>query len=581
MLATFIIGLREGLEAALIVGIIAAFLTRNGRRLTPMWLGVGAAILLSLGVGITLAAVEHSLPQTAQEAMESVIGAVAVFFVTGMILWMSSHSRGLKRELESSARNALSNGASSALVVMAFLAVLREGFETAVFLLATFQAATSSVAAAVGALLGILVSIGLGIGIYRGGVRLDLSKFFRATGVFLVLVAGGLVVTSLRTAHAAGWLLAGQQRTFDLSWLAPVGSIRGALFTGVIGIPADPRLVEVVGWICYVVPMMLIVLWPPAKRPSVAAGVRLRRVLAVGLAAVAVLLAVIIRVPALTVPATAPLVDQAGGALGTARLTGPTTLQTTIGTTTTTTVLADQGAVQHAGTTAEHLAATSSDAAAGLPTRITLDELVALAGGRVPVGVDVQRNPGPYTASWTGTSQLEAWTADGVLLDARSHGTLVLTLSGGGLSTARTLSISAGATLPGGAGTATTGWTVQPTYVDQVGQAVRAHDAAQIEVRFWGRIVPVVLLLAAAILLVIAHRRSRTLAPGPAVPVQTPPGDRGSAVVPGSVDTASVNTESVDTASVDTAAVDTASVDTAAVNTAPDNTSTRSNAHAG
>ena len=532
MLATFVIGLREGLEAALIVGIIAAFLTRNGRRLTPMWLGVGAAVLLSLAVGIALALVEHSLPQVAQEAMESVVSGVAVFFVTGMILWMSSHSRGLKRELETSAQDALGDGASSALVVMAFLAVLKEGFETAVFLLATFQAASNAAAAAAGALLGIGVSIGLGIGIYRGGIRINLSKFFRATGVFLVLVAGGLVVTALRKAHGAGWLNAGQQRTLDLSWLAPVGSIRSALFTGVMGMPADPRLVEVVGWLCFVVPMMLIVLWPPARRPSVVAGIRIRRALAFALAAVAVLLALIVRAPALTVPATAPLVDAAGSALGTARLTGPTTLQTTIGATTTTTVLADQGPVQHVGTSAEHLAATSSDTPVGLPTKITLDELVALNGSRVPVGVDVQRNPGPYTAAWTGMSQIEAWTVAGALLDARSHGSLVLTLSGGGLPTARTLSISAGATLPGVAGTATTGWTVQPTYVDQVSKAVRSHSAAQTEVRFWGRIVPVVLLLAAGILLIIASRRSRALAASETAatqtaPAQTPPGDGG------------------------------------------------------
>ena len=248
MLATFIIGLREGLEAALIVGIIAAFLTKNGRRLTPMWIGVGSAVLLSLAVGITLAVVEHSLPQSAQEGMETVIGAVAVFFVTGMILWMSSHSRGLKRELEASAQHALGGGASSALVVMAFLAVLKEGFETSVFLLATFQASTSAAVAATGALLGILVSIGLGIAIYRGGVRINLSKFFRATGIFLVLVAAGLVVTALRTAHEAGWLNAGQQRTFDLSWLAPVGSIRGALFTGVLGILTGGLIISGMLW---------------------------------------------------------------------------------------------------------------------------------------------------------------------------------------------------------------------------------------------------------------------------------------------------------------------------------------------
>lgn len=150
MLATFIIGLREGLEAALIVGIIAAFLRRNGRSLTPMLLGVGAAIVLSIGVGVTLKLIEQSLPQAAQEGMEAVIGLVAVVFVTTMVVWMSGHARGLKGDLEASATAALSSGSSGAMVLMAFLAVLKEGFETAVFLLATFSASSNAALAAAG-----------------------------------------------------------------------------------------------------------------------------------------------------------------------------------------------------------------------------------------------------------------------------------------------------------------------------------------------------------------------------------------------------------------------------------------------
>ncbi|MEZ5202481.1 MAG: FTR1 family protein [Micropruina glycogenica] len=156
MLATFIIGLREGLEAALIVGIIAAFLRRNGRSLTPMLIGVGAAVLLSLAVGIGLKLVEQSLPQAAQEGMEAIIGVVAIVFVTGMILWMTTNARGLKRDLEAHATEALGEGTSRALVLMAFLAVLKEGFETSVFLLATFSASTNAGLAATGAALGIL-----------------------------------------------------------------------------------------------------------------------------------------------------------------------------------------------------------------------------------------------------------------------------------------------------------------------------------------------------------------------------------------------------------------------------------------
>lgn len=512
MLATFIIGLREGLEAALIVGIVAAFLVKNGRRLTPMWIGVGAAVVVSLLVGTTLALVEQALPQAAQEGMESIIGAVAVFFVTGMILWMGSHSRGLKKELEASAQEALSDGASTALVVMAFLAVLKEGFETAVFLLATFQASTSAVAAATGALLGILVAVGLGIGIYRGGVRINLSKFFRATGVFLVLVAAGLVVTTLRTAHEAGWLNAGQQRTVDLSWLAPVGSVRGALFTGVLGIPADPRLIEVVGWFCYLIPMMLIVLWPPAKRPSAATAVWIRRGVAAGCLLVAGILALVIPQPSLTVFTNAPI-GSGGTALGDVRLEG-TTLHTTIGTSQSAIPLTPGPSTVHVGLAAVELSAADADPAQGLPAQVTLQDLVTLNGGRVPVGIDVQRNPGPYDAAWTGSSKVTAWTVDGVLLDATSQASLVLSLSGGGLPTARTLTVSPGATLPGGA-IAPTSWTVDTTCVDVTSHTIRTYDNAQTEARFWGRIFPLVLVGVAILLLVVAEVRRRKLPPSP------------------------------------------------------------------
>src|SRR6201747_694654 len=244
MLPTFVIGLREGLEAVLVVSIIATFLRRIGASLRPMWCGVAAAVVLSIGVGVTLEVVEQNLPQRQQEGMEAVIGLVAVVFVTGMVLWMSTHARFLKRDLEGAAEKALGNGTSIALVAMVFLAVLREGFETSVFLLATFQAASSTVSAFAGAVLGILAAIVLGYAMFSGGVRLNLGRFFTVTSVFLILVAAGLVLSALRTGHEAGWVTIGQGRTVDLSWLAPAGSIRAALISGVLGIPADPRVVE-------------------------------------------------------------------------------------------------------------------------------------------------------------------------------------------------------------------------------------------------------------------------------------------------------------------------------------------------
>jgi high-affinity iron transporter len=162
LLATLIIGLREGLEAALIVGIVAAFLKRSGRSLRPLAIGVTAAVLLSILVGVLLEALQTALPQSQQEALETVIGAVAVVFVTTMILWMRTHGRDMHHQLEARSEAALGRGGSLALTGMAFLAVLKEGFETAVFLLATMQAETSGALGLLGAVIGILAAGALG-----------------------------------------------------------------------------------------------------------------------------------------------------------------------------------------------------------------------------------------------------------------------------------------------------------------------------------------------------------------------------------------------------------------------------------
>src|SRR4051794_30932345 len=136
MLPTFVIGLREGLEASLIVGIVAAFLVRNGRRdqMWALWTGVGIGVALCLAGGIALRIAEENLPQRQQERLETIIGLVAVAFVSWMVLWMRNHAREMKGDLESSAAAALATGSAWALILMAFLAVLREGFETSVFI---------------------------------------------------------------------------------------------------------------------------------------------------------------------------------------------------------------------------------------------------------------------------------------------------------------------------------------------------------------------------------------------------------------------------------------------------------------
>ncbi|MGZ5300329.1 MAG: iron uptake transporter permease EfeU [Actinomycetota bacterium] len=268
MLPTFIIGLREGLEASLIVGIIAAFLIQRGEReaLRPMWYGVGLAITLCAGVALILEAVDQGLPHTQQERLATVLVLLAVAGVTYMVVWMKRHSRELKGSLERSAESALKLGSTWALVGMAFFAVLREGLETAVFLLAVFGSSNDPAATGTGAVLGVAVATGLGFAIYRGGVRINLSRFFRFTGLVLVLVAAGLLASAAHTAHEAGWMNVLQAQAFDLRWLVAPGSVRAALLTGMLGLQPVPTVGETLAWLVYAVPMALYVLWP-APRP--------------------------------------------------------------------------------------------------------------------------------------------------------------------------------------------------------------------------------------------------------------------------------------------------------------------------
>jgi len=502
VLATLVIGLREGLEAALIVGIIAAFLKRNGASLKPMWFGVVAALTLSVAVGFILQAIEASLPQAAQEGMETIIGAIAVVFVTTMIVWMKKNSRGLKKELEREAAAALGSGTTWALAGMAFLAVLKEGFETSVFLLATFQASNSAGAAALGAVLGIAAAVAIGIGLYTGGVRLNLSRFFTVTGIFLVFVAAGLVVTTLRTAHEAGWISFGQQATVDLSWLAPAGSVQAALITGVLGIPADPRVVEVLGWLLYVVPVLAYSLWPKRLKLIGLAASRAMLVSAAVFGVAAIVLAV--AVPMGSRPELPTAVPVTGGGTasfhpqgnsarlvvtkhdpGTFRLSGPEP-------------------ASHEGANRSWTSTTTAHPA-DRPGSLDLDALVKLNRGRIPVGIDPVRAPGPYSASWTTTTSVTAYTFYAGLVDASSQVRTVVTISGGGLAAPRAFAVDDGH----GA------WSVKRATVAASSGAIAAAQASAREAVLWKLWLPLVLAIAAIALALRGVRGRRAISTTP------------------------------------------------------------------
>src|SRR3954468_8071656 len=270
MLPTFVIGLREGVEAALIVSIIAMFLRQEGRTdaLRWVWTGVSAAVLICLGVGVVLQLVDEELPQRQQEMLETVIGGLAVGIVTFMLVWMRRHAGGLGAQLRESTASALKQGSVGALVGMAFFAVFREGLETAVFLLAAFQNADDPATAGSGAVLGLLTAVVIGVAIYRGGVKLNLQRFFRVTGVVLALVAAGLVASTLHTAHEAGWVNFGQEQAFDLSWLVVPGTWTAALLTGMLGLQPQPTTIEVIGYVAFAVPDVAYIVMPARRRPA-------------------------------------------------------------------------------------------------------------------------------------------------------------------------------------------------------------------------------------------------------------------------------------------------------------------------
>jgi high-affinity iron transporter len=445
-LGTFLIGLREGLEATLIVSIVGAFLKRNGQPTRPMFAGVALAVLISVAVGVGLDLLSATLPQAQQEMMETVINAVAVVFVTSMIVWMSRNASALKGELEHEAQQALNRGGALALVAMAFLAVLKEGFETAVFLLAAAQTSHGNRWLAVlGGTTGIALSVALGAGLYYGGLKLNLGRFFRITGVFLVLIAAGLVLGALRTAHDAGWVTVGQQQVLDLSGWIPSQSILGALVTGMFGIPADPRLIEVLGWLLYSVPVLIVFLWPA----RLVAAPRIRSRLLAGTSAVLLIVAAMLTmlVPAGSSSPSArvrTVTDRSGHTTQVSMTTGPHGRELTVG---------EQGGSTAGGIT---LVPAGEETVDGLPVQawrawqaagadgapaVTLDQLLGMTGGRLPIGLAVGRTPGPFLGQWATTTVYTVVAHGDSVVSAQATSNRTAILTGGGLTGAKTVSL--------------------------------------------------------------------------------------------------------------------------------------------
>jgi high-affinity iron transporter len=274
MLVPFLIMVREGVEAALIVGIIAGYLKSTGRGqwMPLVWVGIATAILLCLALGIILDLVSADFPQQEQELFAAIIGLIAVFLLASMVFWMRKAARSIKGELQHSIDEALGehDGKALALVFMVFLAVAREGLESVFFLLATFQQA-SGLDAPIGALAGVLVAAAIGYAIYVGTVRLNLRRFFRWTGVLILVVAAGLLAGSLRALHEAGWWNSLQETAFDLSHVLPTDGFLGSILSGIFGYVDTPTIGEVAVYVIFLLITLPLFLLAP-RTPSQAAS---------------------------------------------------------------------------------------------------------------------------------------------------------------------------------------------------------------------------------------------------------------------------------------------------------------------
>lgn len=278
-------GLREGVEAALVVSIILAYLARTGHgpQAARVWLGVGGAIVASAVFGIALFVTVGEFRAPYEQLFEAATMLLAATVVTWMLFWMRRQAANVAGELRAAVDRAVSEGGVWALVALAFVAVIREGVETALFLVGQASAASTGAGASVGgplgvlagALVGLAIAAALGVGFYHGSRRIDLARFFRWTGVALVLIAGGLIASAVHELVEIGVLTVATRTAFDLGGILPsseeAGNVVGMLLGALFGYRSAPEIIAVVAWATYVGATLTLYLRPVRR---VAAPVR-------------------------------------------------------------------------------------------------------------------------------------------------------------------------------------------------------------------------------------------------------------------------------------------------------------------
>ncbi len=275
--AAFVIALREGIEAALIVSILLAYLRQLGRadRSRVVWWGTALAVLVSVAVGTSIFVIGAEFEGTAEALFEGLVTLTAVGVLTWMIFWMRRQGSRIRAELHEKVDTALMTG-GAALSALAFFAVLREGIETALFLFAAAEGTAVDAggvsAQLIGAALGLMLAITLGILLFRGAIRLNLRTFFRVTGLALIVIAAGLFAYGIHELQEAGWFPFLETTAFDVSASLPDDSGLGAILRGLLGYNADPTTLEVIAWSGYIVIVGALYLRPAtvlSRRPAV------------------------------------------------------------------------------------------------------------------------------------------------------------------------------------------------------------------------------------------------------------------------------------------------------------------------
>ncbi|WJY13697.1 iron uptake transporter permease EfeU [Pectobacteriaceae bacterium CE90] len=270
MFVPLLIMFREGLEAALIVSLIASYLKRTQREQWQgaVWAGVILAVVLCLALGVFINATTGEFPQKQQELFEGLVAVIAVGILTYMVFWMRKVSRSVRVHLEGAIDQAL--GASKrqgwTLVAMVFFAVAREGLESVFFLLAAFQQDVG-IAAPIGAVLGLVCAIVVGMMIYWGGVKLNLAHFFKWSSLFILFVAAGLAAGAIRAFHEAGLWNQFQQVAFDFSTTLSTHTLFGTLLEGIFGYQEAPTVSEVAVYFIYLIPVLFFFFFPQRVGP--------------------------------------------------------------------------------------------------------------------------------------------------------------------------------------------------------------------------------------------------------------------------------------------------------------------------